>query len=116
MGASIVKYITILFFGITALYHFVGSIFHQTDMFNRISLQRHIAFVLIDGGFILLFFFAKPWFKWVLLAFMIQQIISHSIQFYRLFVAGKIDWISVIVMVFLPLLTFLHFKYTGDLN
>lgn len=108
------KVVTILFFGITALYHLLGSVFYESDLFNRISLTRHLLFLTIDSAFIVIYLVSEKWFKWLLIPFALQQIVSHVIQLIEKWQADKPDYISIIVLVFLPLLIYWHFKNSKD--
>jgi hypothetical protein len=108
------KVVTILFFGITALYHLLGSFFYESDLFNRISLTRHLLFLAIDSAFIVIYLTSEKWFKWLLIPFALQQIVSHVIQLIKKWQADRPDYISIIVLVFLPLLIYWHFKNSKD--
>ncbi|MFY0671892.1 MAG: hypothetical protein JXQ87_00725 [Bacteroidia bacterium] len=108
--------VTVVFFGVTALYHLFGALFHDSDLFNRISQMRHLLFFGIDTVFILIYFLANKWFKWLLVLFAAQQITSHIFQLIEKYEAGEKDYISILVLIFLPTLIYWHFKYSSKLE
>jgi len=90
------------FFGaLTALYHLIG-IFYKI---NASSSGRHALFICINLFLVYGFLKRPKYFVFVFFILLLQQLYSHGsflINHFR--ESGKIDWISVFILVGLPII------------
>lgn len=91
------------FLGVAAAYHFIG-------MFGKVNNDppwRHALFVGIDLLFAYGLLRRPPYFSWLFLAFLVQQYYTHGGKLlHRWEQQRTVDWISLVVLVTLPVVFF----------
>jgi hypothetical protein len=91
------------FMGIAAAYHFVGIFGNVNDD----PAWRHALFAGIDLGLAYGLLKRPRHFSWFFLAFLIQQYYTHGAKFInRWEVQATVDWISLLVLLVLPVVFF----------
>jgi len=101
------NYFFSFFFLVTAIYHSVG-IFYQV---NDSPAWRHGLFVLINL-FCIYGLFKRPWyFIYFLVLLLLQQFYSHGGDLQAYYKqTGKIDWLSLLDILFLVIFLFFYSK------
>jgi len=87
-------------FGIAVLFHIGGMFCH----FNGCPWWRHLIFVGVDL-FIVYGILKRPqYFIYIFMVFLMQQYYSHGSALVHLWkVQQRVDWISLLVIVYLPI-------------
>lgn len=105
---KLIRYLFILSFFVTALYHLKLAIYPLLG--DDSSVERHFVFVAISLSATGLFLLnkAKPLLLFVPL--IMQQVYSHGMFLVTEWNEGRIDWPSILVLISMPLLTYYVFK------
>ena len=91
-----------IMFGTTAMYHF-GAVFFKL---NDSTQLRNIVFVVINLVCIYGVLKRPLWFIYFFSVLFIQQSYSHGISLFVTYKSGKMDWISILDLVLLPVILF----------
>ena len=102
----IIRIITVIFL-VAAIYHFVALFVHLNDL----PLWRQTLFVFVDLFFALAINYLPAYFLFLFVLLLIEQLYSHGNRLINIWVERKeIDWLSLLVLLFLPLVfSFLFF-------
>ena len=101
----IIRIITVIFL-VAAIYHFVALFVHLNDL----PLWRQTLFVFVDLFFALAINYLPGYFLFLFVLLLIEQLYSHGNRLINIWVERKeIDWLSLLVLLFLPLVFFFLF-------
>lgn len=102
---SIIKIIALIFFG-AALYHLTALFFHLNDL----PVWRQVLFVCVDIFFGIAVKYPPKYFLNLFVILLIEQIYSHGSRLINVWAERKgIDWLSVLVLLYLPVVFFFLF-------
>jgi O-antigen ligase len=103
-----------IFFIVSAGYHFVALFFHVNDS----PLWRNLLFVVINIFTAYCLLKRPPWFIYLFVILMIQQLYSHGTDLVSLWNSNhRIDWMSLAVIVIMPgIFVFLLLDKIGKLK
>jgi len=89
-------------FGVAAIYHLAVILLPSIDQGS--SPERHAVFIAINVAVAVGLFVRPRFFFWLFTALGLQQLHSHGSTLVReWFVAHRLDWQSVLVLVIIPL-------------
>ncbi len=91
----------VVFTLLTAGYHAV-AICRGSSPPGESSPGRHGVFVGINLALALGFWCRPPWFVWVFGLLALQQVYSHGGRAITWAASGRVDWVSLLVLVVLP--------------
>lgn len=101
----IIRIITLVFLA-AAIYHFIAMFVHLNDL----PLWRQILFVCVDLFFALAINYLPGYFLFLFVFLLLEQLYSHGNHLINVWVEKKeIDWLSVLVILFLPFVFFFLF-------
>lgn len=107
----IIRIITVIFL-VAAIYHLVALFVHLNDL----PLWRQTLFVFVDLFFALAINYLPGYFLFLFVLLLIEQLYSHGNRLINIWVERKeIDWLSLLVLLFLPLVFFFLF-FDGTFN
>jgi hypothetical protein len=99
--ASTARWLLSSVFAFTALFHMVAIVSGEPGPGS--SLARHAAFVAINCGVVAGLLFRPRGFVAAFGALTVQQIYSHGLDLWQAWAtAGRIDWMSLAVLVVMP--------------
>ena len=95
-----------VFFLITAIYHMVAVFFK----INASSIFRNILFMVINLFCVYGLLKRPAYFVYLFCVLLVQQCFSHGKDLLNNWHNGKIDWISILVLVSMPVMLFYLIK------
>jgi hypothetical protein len=101
------------FFVLATLFAFLAAVYHAVALIGTCfgvaasSPQRHALFIGINLALALGVWYRPRWFVWLFALLCAQQFYSHGRRAIDWASAGRVDWISLLVLVALPIAFFM---------
>lgn len=97
------------YFQFAALVFAIGAIVHGVSLLRADHALFHAAFVVVDIVTSWLLLRRPPWLRYAFLLLAAEQVVAHGIQFLAAARDGRLDFVSLFIIVFVQLTAALLF-------